>query len=111
MAKYTNKELIKLKKHLDDNIDSLIEKGNVSQYSRYPDDPKIRDTYQVMVLNVNGLGRVEMYFSMLSILKIDGIIVEEKIVNKLGFRDTCKMYEEAYKNKKIKDSKGWFKDK
>ena len=108
MEKYTDEQLAKLRKYFEKNAYILAEENRIKQFPYYPDNEEMRE-YLWTIIEVKRLGRIEMYFTgESSKLSINGISVEKDRVESFNFREIESIILNAYKNKKIEDSKNWF---
>jgi len=108
MKTFTDEQLAKLRKYLEDNAKQLANDNNIRQIPYYHNNDKMRD-YMWTIINVAGLGQIEMYFTgSSSILKINGIYVERDRVESFNFYQIEQILLVELKNKKIEDSSSFF---
>ena len=107
MKTFDKKHLETLEKFLIDNASKLGKENKISQRPYYPGNEKMQD-YQWTVINILGLGKIEMYFtSQSSILSIDGVYVEEELIKDFNFRRVEEILLEKLRNKKIEVASKW----
>ena len=108
MATYTDKELLKLRKYLIENASERVASKMVSFKKYYPFD-RDKNDYLITVVHVPGLGTVELYFTaMSSMLRINGVAIDQLRVKNLGFEAADKAILKAVDDDKINRSKSWF---
>lgn len=107
---FTDEQLAKLRKYLEDNATELASSNNISQIPYYPKKETLRD-YQWLIVNVEKLGRIEMYFTgVSSLLKIKGIYVESNRVDSFNFRQIHDVLLNTYNQNLIDKSTDFFNE-
>lgn len=108
MKTFSDEELAKLRKYLEDKANALANEGRIRQVPYYPGKELLRD-YLWTIVEVPDLGRIEMYFTIMSsILKINRVSVEVERVESFNFKQINDILLDALKQKTIADSRTWF---
>jgi hypothetical protein len=105
---FSDEQLFKLHKFLKANALKLATAGKISKIPYHPKRPELRD-YQWLIVDVDGLGKVEMYFTgMTSHFKVKGVYAENDQIERFNLRALHDVLEKAYTKKVISDAKGFF---
>lgn len=108
MKSFTDEQLTKLYQYLIENAKKLIKEKRGSQVPYYPNNPSMKD-YCWTVIHIEGLGIIDMYFTGISsVVKVNGVFVEEKKVIQFNFRNAERRLLEELNDQKIEASKEWF---
>jgi len=107
-SKFSDEQLSKLHKYLKGNAFKLASAHKVSKIPYHPKRPELRD-YQWLIADVEGLGRVEMYFTgMASHFKINGVYLEEGQIERHKLRALHDTLDKAYTKSLINDTTDFF---
>lgn len=111
MNKFTDEQLLKLRDYMNENCQTLVKEQRVSRVPYYPNQASMR-SYCWTVIEIAGLGTIDLYFTGISsVLKINGVGVEEKRVRQFRFEDVERRLIKELNNQKVKESQKWFDEK
>lgn len=107
---FSDEQLAKLRKYLEDNAVELALKDKISKIPYYKKKETLRD-YQWLIVQVDRFGKIEMYFTGISsLLKIKGIYVESNRVDSFNFKQIHNILEKAYNKNLIKNSEDFLNE-